>query len=113
VKPVFLDAVGLAALWNRSDQWYAAALKAFDALEKANRSYISTPFVLAECGNAASRRPFRQNVVTLRHSLEASNSLIWPTEQDWSDAWTAYERGAPANPTLSIVSHSSSCAASA
>jgi len=100
VNPVFLDAVGLVALWNRSDQWYAAAKTAFDALEASNRSYVSTPFVLAECGNAASRRKFRQDVVVLRRSLEVDNSLIWPTAEDWADAWAEYEHGRPGDPGI-------------
>ena len=97
---VFLDSVGLLALWNQSDQWHAAAEAAFDELKASRRPHISTPFVLAECGNSASRRRFRQDVVTLRESLEGANSLIWPTDQDWSNAWAAYERGRPGDPGI-------------
>lgn len=100
MSPVFLDTVGLLALWNESDQWHAAAQEAFDVLEAANRSYVSTSFVLAECGNAASRRGFRQDVVTVRKNLEADNSLIWPTEQEWFVAWREYERGRPGDPGI-------------
>ena len=73
---------------------------AFDALEASKRSYVSTPFVLAECGNAASRRGFRQDVVTVRESLEADNSLIWPAEQDWFVAWREYQQGRPGDPGI-------------
>lgn len=100
MSPVFLDTVGLLALWNESDQWHAAAQEAFDLLEAANRSYVSTPFVLAECGNAASRRAFRQDVVKVRKSLEADNSLIWPTDHDWFAAWQQYESGRPGDPGI-------------
>jgi uncharacterized protein len=100
MKPVFLDAVGLVALWNRSDQWYAAATTAFDGIEAANRPCLTTPYVLTECGNTASRRRFRENVVLARRSLEADSSLIWPTDQDWADAWAEYERGRPGDPGI-------------
>lgn len=98
--PVFLDMVGLLALWNQSDQWHAAAQEAFDALEASKRPYVSTPFVLAECGNAASRRGFRQDVVTVRESLKADSSLIWPTEQDWHAAWRTYQQSRPGDPGI-------------
>lgn len=100
MKPVFLDSVGLIALWNRSDQWHAAATDAFDALEADGRRYVSTPFVLAECGNTASRRGFRDKVVIVRRSLEADDSLIWPTDEEWHEAWAAYERGRPGDPGI-------------
>jgi hypothetical protein len=32
MTPVFLDTVGLVAVWNRSDQWHAAATAAFTGL---------------------------------------------------------------------------------
>jgi predicted nucleic acid-binding protein len=100
MSAVFLDSVGLLALWNQADQWHAAAEEAFDTLKASNRPYISTPFVMAECGNAASRRGFRRDVVTLRKSLEVDDSLIWPTDQDWFNAWAEFERGRPGDPGI-------------
>jgi uncharacterized protein len=93
MRPVFLDAVGLIALWSRSDQWHNAATAAFDVLESTNRTYVATPFVLTECGNAASRRRFRQNVVELERSLAAAGSLIWPMQEDWEVAWEELDAG--------------------
>ena len=95
MRPVFLDAVGLIALWSRSDQWHHAATAAFDVLESTNRTYVATPFVLAECGNAASRRRFRQNVVELERSLAAAGSLIWLTQEDCEVAWEEFDGGVP------------------
>jgi predicted nucleic acid-binding protein len=100
VSPVFLDSVGLMALWVSTDQWHAAASIAIGKLQAAGRDYVTTPYVLAECGNAASRRQFRQDVVDLRRKLESNNGLIFPTDQDWIDAWTAYERGRPGDPGI-------------
>jgi uncharacterized protein len=100
VSPVFLDSVGLLALWVRTDQWHSAAFGAFGNLQTARRVYVTTPYVLAECGNAASRRFFRQDVVDLRHKLESNNGLIYPTDQDWIEAWTEYEHGRPGDPGI-------------
>jgi uncharacterized protein len=93
MNPVFLDTVGLLALWNRHDQWHAAAKRAFDALVATERGFLTTTFVLLECGNAATRRPFRREVCLLRQRLEAAGLLVAPTNVDWQLAWLAYDRG--------------------
>jgi predicted nucleic acid-binding protein len=62
--------------------------------------YVTTPYVLAECGNAASRRPFRRDVVALRKKLEANNGLVHPTMKDWMDAWAEYEHSLPGDPGI-------------
>ena len=90
---VFLDSVGALALWNKSDQWHGVAKFAFAQLTKSRDSLVSTTFVLAECGNTAARRAFRNDPVQLRESFEAVKALIWPTEEDWRLAWKAYQRG--------------------
>ena len=59
MSPVFLDTVGLLALWDRSDQWHPTAEAAFQRLTNARVAGITTTFVLAECANAAARRPYR------------------------------------------------------
>jgi uncharacterized protein len=100
VSAVFLDSVGLLALWSRTDQWHSAALRSFADLQTAGRTYVTTPYVLAECGNAASRRHFRGEVVLLRERLEANGGLIHPTEQDWIDAWLQYAQGRPGDPGI-------------
>ena len=52
---VFLDTVGLLAVWDTSDQWHVAAADAFSRLKQAGSGVITTTFVLLECGNAAAR----------------------------------------------------------
>jgi uncharacterized protein len=94
MKPVFLDTVGLIALWNRSDQWHTSAKKAFDELVVTQHEFITTSAVLLECGNAATRQPFRHEVVLLRKQLESRGLLIFPTNEDWLTAWQLYENGA-------------------
>lgn len=59
----------------------------------APAAVLTTTFVLAECGNAAARRPYRLAVHRLRAQLETDGRLIWPTEADWRDAWAGYRRG--------------------
>jgi predicted nucleic acid-binding protein len=70
---VFLDTVGLIALWDVADQWHAAADLAFQKILATNTPYVTTPYILAECGNAAARKPFRQKVVILERILAAGN----------------------------------------
>jgi hypothetical protein len=86
MKKIFLDTVGLLALWDSGDQWHGNALLALDALGPHVMT-ISTSFVLLECGNAASRRAFRNLVNDTRRQLEAGDKLIVPDNDDWAQAW--------------------------
>src|SRR4051794_40148265 len=90
---VFLDTVGLIALWDTDDQWHAAADVAFQKVASHRRPTMTTSFVLLECANTAARRTFRGDVCSLRQGLEHRNELIVPTGDDWRAAWVAYERG--------------------
>lgn len=90
---VFLDTVGMVALWNESDQWHSAAQNAFDELKRVRTDVVTTIDVLLECGNAAARRPFRPAVKQWREALAASSAIIEPTADDRSMAWAAYDRG--------------------
>jgi len=103
MNAVFLDSVGLLAIWNTADQWHEAAEKAFVKIADRRRPFLATTFVMLECGNAAARRPFRQKVCELRQNLEEGNSLITPTEADWASAWEEYARGKAGN--AGIVDH--------
>lgn len=103
MTPVFLDTVELIAVWDRADQWHAAADVAFRALLGGRRRIVTTTFVLTECGNAAARRTYRTDVCDLRDSLEALGDLIVPEDADWKSAWPAYERGEAAD--AGIVDH--------
>lgn len=93
MTPVFLDTVGLLAVWDRADQWHAAAERTFSGLRRSLRPMVATTFVLSECGNAAARRPYRTRVCRLREILETAGDLISPNDADWNAAWAAYERG--------------------
>jgi predicted nucleic acid-binding protein len=94
MNPVFLDTVGLVALWNGADQWHAAADQAFAKIHAQRQPLVATTFVLLECGNTVARKPFRGKVCRLRETLEQRNELVVPTENDWTQAWTNYEQGA-------------------
>ena len=93
MNAVFLDTVGLLALWDRSDQWHEPASRAFDSIAGARLPFVTTTFVLLECGNAAARRPYRSEVEVLRQRLSARGELLVPTQEDWDGAWLAYARG--------------------
>jgi uncharacterized protein len=89
---IFVDTVGILvlAVWNRSDQWHEDAQRAYSLLDVHETILYSTMLVLAECANAAARMPFRIEVDEFRLRLESSGTLIWPTPDDWQNAWTAY-----------------------
>lgn len=100
---VFLDTVGLIAKWDTNDQWHALAEAAYQQIVAQHQSVLTTTFILLECGNTAARRTIRSDVCALRQALELRKELIVPTEDDWKDAWTAYERGEAAQ--AGIVDH--------
>ena len=90
---VFLDTVGLLALWDSSDQWHEAAEKSFGRIKSDGRPLLATTHVLLETGNAAARRPYRLAVARLWASLEKAGGLLNPTAEDLTQAWAAYQRG--------------------
>jgi predicted nucleic acid-binding protein len=47
---VFLDSVGLIAIWNSADQWHGAASAAYDSLRSRDINLYTTNSVLLECG---------------------------------------------------------------
>jgi predicted nucleic acid-binding protein len=97
---VFLDTVGLLALWDRSDQWHGAAESAFAILAARREELVTSTLILFECGNAASRRPYRQAVDLLRRELQTAGRLIVPTEGEIEEAWDAYARGHSGGPGI-------------
>ena len=103
MNTVFLDTVGLLALWDTRDQWHNAAERAFAQHVTPGTEMLTTAFVLLECANAAARRPYRSDVVRLRQELEAGGLVVHPTQEDWDEAWNAYARGAAGQP--GVVDH--------
>lgn len=93
MKVVFLDTVGLLALWDVADQWHSDAEQAFAYLKAERKSFITTSFIFLECGNAAARRPYRNQVNMLRQKMALRDELIIPTEVDCEEAWRAYQQG--------------------
>ena len=93
MSDVFLDTVGLLAIWNRRDQWHATASQVFAELMNRNRDFVTTPAVLLECGNAAARQPFRSLVGALRQKLFQADRLIEPTADEGDAAWLGYLAG--------------------
>jgi predicted nucleic acid-binding protein len=100
MNAVFLDTVGLLALWDASDQWHPAAETAFVNLSREKVALTTTSFVLLECANAASRRPYRLAVGRLREQMESNNMLIFPAYMDWNQAWTDYRQGDAGKPGI-------------
>ncbi len=89
----FLDTVGLLATWDRVDQWHPLASPIFATLLAGRTRLVTTTFVLAECANAAARKPYRLVVDELRNLLTGRGALVFPTDDDWDNAWAAYHQG--------------------
>ena len=66
MKAVFLDTVGLIAVWDLADQWHGGAEPVFLQLVTSGTPILTTTLVLYECGNASARRPYRTTVDDLR-----------------------------------------------
>ena len=90
MRTIFLDAVGLLALWDESDQWNASAIRAYEQFANTPVRLLTTSFILLECGNAAARRPYRNAVADLWHSLIQSGDLFYPTAEQVAGAWASY-----------------------
>ena len=95
MRTVLLDTVGLLAIWDESDQWSSAANEAFERLRQRPVRLITTTLVLYECGNAASRKPYRDEVCNLWNKLEKLGNLIHPTHIQLRSAWAVYARRQP------------------
>ena len=90
---VFVDTVGLVALWDEDDQWHAPADAAWNLALASRALPYTTTFVLAECANAAARRPYRPQVEFLCAQFERAGRLVRPTDDEWRQAWRDYTRG--------------------
>lgn len=93
MRTVFLDTVGLIAIWDVADQWHESASRVYSELGLNNARLVTTSLVLYECGNAAARRPYRDLVIGLREDLGIAGDLYEPSPADLVEAWTAYRNG--------------------
>jgi predicted nucleic acid-binding protein len=103
MNAVFLDTVGLIAVWDATDQWHPAAEAAYQKLLSQGRPLVTTEMVLLECGNAAARRPYRPRVNALRRVLIEGRLLVVPKPEEVEAAWVAYDTSAAGG--AGIVDH--------
>ena len=93
MRTVFLDTVGLIATWDTRDQWHAQAAPVFQALAQSSTVLVTTELVLAECANAASRKPYRSRVGVLRQHLVDQKRLVAMDETLLAECWHSYTNG--------------------
>ena len=92
MNAVFLDTVGLLAVWDEDDQWHSRAVAVFQTLLQTRRRLVTSTLILYECGNAAARKPYRGDVDEFRQELLRFGDLIVLTSDDESQAWENYRR---------------------
>lgn len=63
MRRILIDTVGFLAPWNSRDPYHEKARTAFAEATAEGAEFYTTEFILLECANAASRTPFRTNVV--------------------------------------------------
>jgi uncharacterized protein len=90
MTPVFLDTVGLIAVWDRDDPWHELASPVYEHLIRQRRLLTTTLYVLLECGNAAAKEPYRNDVIDLFEKFDRPGLLIIPSPREHHDAWNAY-----------------------
>jgi len=95
---IFLDTVGLIALWDRDDQWHLSATQAFQEISKQQARLYTSALVLSECANAAAWRPYRRSAAALWLELKKVGRVFHPTEEDWEEAWVEYRSGPEGGP---------------
>ena len=92
MRRVFLDTVGLLAIWDEADQWHLIAESAMVELSRYPCEFFTSNGVLLECGNASAKKPYRREVVELRNTLLQSGRILSPTDDELEMAWRAYEK---------------------
>jgi predicted nucleic acid-binding protein len=60
----------------------------------------TSSLVLLECANAAARRPYRTVVAALRREMKEAGRVFHPSEEDWEEAWSDYDRGPVGGPGI-------------
>src|SRR5438309_935934 len=103
MNDVFLDTVGMIAVWDDTDQWHFAAKAAYALLLSQGRKLgYDSPCALRmrECIGPPH---VPVGVCELRRVLIQEGLLTEPTMREIEQAWTAYGRGEAAQ--AGIVDH--------
>lgn len=93
MNTIFLDTVGLVALWDQRDQWHPAAKACLATIDPLATRFVSTSLVMVECANYAARRLYRLEVVRMRDDLGMAGDLYEPSTDEVHQAWDDYARG--------------------
>jgi len=93
MRSVFLDTVGLLAVWDVRDQWHAEATRVFESLAGEKVRLFTSEFVLLECANATSRSPLRDLVTDTRDKLISRRCVLTATDEQYLEAWVEFRNG--------------------
>jgi predicted nucleic acid-binding protein len=93
MNPVLIDTVGFLALWNSKGPWHDVAAESFGELMAVGTDFVTTSYILLECGNSAARTRFRSDVMEVRRQLYSDGKVSDATEVELDLAWAAYDRG--------------------
>lgn len=92
MRRVFLDTVGLIAIWDLADQWNPIEETAMVNLMTSAAETVSSDSVLLGCGYASARRPYRNEVNSLRRKLIDGGKLFYAMEAEIEQAWDLFDR---------------------
>ena len=82
MRTIFLDTVGLLALWDEADQWHELATSALNDLPAGTCRFVSSSLVMLECGNAAARTMYRGHIARFRQELSDFGNLLVASEDE-------------------------------
>jgi predicted nucleic acid-binding protein len=90
---IFLDASGIIALLNKSDNLHEQAQKTLNQFTASNYQFLTTDLILVETGNTLSTPKFKKAVKSYIKSLQNSNKvqIIYTAKDDFDIDLSEFE----------------------
>lgn len=84
MTPVFLDSVGLIALWNERDQWHVAATRAFADLRAKRAAFSREPKPEATLSRSLPSVHFHESAAGVSHWVGTQRSVPSKRFETWT-----------------------------